>query len=95
MTSVFESHPTFRMPRVPAGKFVIVTLSYDGDDPLKFRGLFETSGCEKMGEQNETYILRRVQGPNVPAEFIKVPRRWQESGHLIVYELRRDEQYSA
>ena len=94
MSKGFANHPSFKLPRVPAGRYVTVHLFPSNEDPLRYKGLFETSSCENMGLQNELYVLRRVQGPSTLAEFIKVPRHWQESGHLIVYELRQDEQYS-
>lgn len=90
----FASHPKFTLPRVPAGRYVTLHL-YPSDDPRRHQGLFVTSGCENLGSEDEIYVLRRVQAPYAPAEFIKVPRHWQENGYLTVYEMRLDDRYSA
>lgn len=89
----FVSHSSFKLPRVPAGRFVTCQLSSSAYPLDYFQGLFETSGCKHMGRQDEVYILRRVAPPGAAPVFIEVPRRWQELGHMTVYQLQKDAAY--
>lgn len=90
----FPSDPFFKLPRIPAGKIVSVHLRWgEKKDWHQFEGLFETSGLEKIGTKSERYILRRIAGPLSPAEFLNVPRYWQESGHIHVHSMDVDPRF--
>lgn len=91
----FKSHSSFKLPRVPAGRFVAVHMVPAGEDPLLYEGIFETMGCENLGAAHEVYVLRRIVASGQQSVSLKVPRHWQEIGGLTVYQsLARDEQYS-
>jgi hypothetical protein len=92
--TAMPSHPIFKLPRVPANRYVVLNWRSNDRPASDFEGLFITSGVENVGTEDEVYLLRRVEASRAPADFLKVRRRWQEGGGMTVFDLQVDPKYT-